>query len=75
MSEVLTLEEIQTRYPGEWVLVGEPETDDALRVQRGTVIHHSPDRDEVYRRAVELRPGRFATLFTGPFPEEPVIVV
>jgi hypothetical protein len=31
MDEVLTIEEMKVRYAPEWVLIGDPETDEALR--------------------------------------------
>lgn len=75
MNEMLTAAEIGVRFESEWVLVEEPETDEALSVQRGTVRWHSKDRDEVYRKAVELRPRRFAILYTGRIPEGSAVVL
>ena len=69
MDSVLTVKEIRERFPSEWVLIGDPQTAETLAVQAGKVLHHSKDRDEVYRKAVELRPKRFAFLFTGEMPE------
>jgi hypothetical protein len=74
-NEVLTAAEIGERFESEWVLVEEPETDEALNVQRGRVRWHSKDRDEVYRKAVELRPCRFAILYTGRIPEDSAVVL
>lgn len=75
MDRVLTLEQIEERFESEWVLVEDPETNDALEVQRGKVRWHSKDRDEVYRKAVELRPKRFAMLYTGKIPKDTAIVL
>jgi hypothetical protein len=75
MNEMLTAAEIGARFESEWVLVEEPETDEALSAQRGRVRWHSKDRDEVYRKAVELRPGRFAILYTGRIPEDSAVVL
>ena len=75
MSEVLTITEIQSQFHSEWILVGDPQTDDSLQVQSGKVIYHSKDRDEVYRKAVELRPKRFAMLYTGTLPKDTAIVL
>jgi len=75
MSDVLTLAEIQAQFAAEWVLVADPETNDALEVQRGTVLYHSKDRDEVYREAVRLRPKQFAMLYTGTLPQDTAIVL
>ena len=75
MSDVLTIAEIEAQFAAEWILVAEPETNDALEVQRGTVLSHSKDRDEVYREAVRLRPKRFAMLYTGALPQDTAIVL
>jgi hypothetical protein len=74
-SEALTLAEIEARFAAEWVLVENPVTDAALEVQSGKVCWHSKDRDEVYRKAIELRPRRFAVLYTGKMPKDTAIVL
>lgn len=75
MEEVLTIAEIEARFESEWVLVEDPQTNESLEVQSGTVRFHSKDRDEVYRKAVELRPNRFAMLYTGKMPKDTAIVL
>ena len=61
----MTIDEIKSSFDSEWVLVGDPVTDEALNVLRGKVLHHSKDRDEVYRKGIELRPKRVAILYLG----------
>lgn len=46
----LTYAEIEARYDGEWVIVINHVSDDNLDVLSGTVIAHSPDRDEMDRQ-------------------------
>ena len=75
MDEILTVAEIESRFASQWVLVEDPQTNEALEVQRGRVRYHSKDRDEVYRKAVELRPERFAVLYTGRIPEDAAVVL
>ncbi len=75
MTDVLTIAEIEAQFKSEWVLVEDPRTNEALEVQSGRVRWHSQDRDEVYRKAVELRPKRFAVLYTGQMPEGTAIVL
>jgi hypothetical protein len=75
MDDVLTIAQIEAQFSSEWVLVEEPETNQALEVQRGKVRWHSKDREEVYRKAIELRPKRFAVLYTGQMPEDTAIVL
>lgn len=71
----MTYGEIKARFDSEWVLIGAPDTDESLNVRSGTVLHHSKDREEVYRRALALRPTRSAVVYTGKMPEETAIVV
>lgn len=75
MDELLTIGEIERRFDSEWVLVEDPQTGESLDVRGGKVLWHSRDRDEVYRKAVELRPRRFAVLYTGRMPEDTAIVL
>lgn len=75
MNEILTLSEMEARFKSEWILVEDPETDESDQVVGGKVLFHSPDRDAMYRKAVELRPRDFAFLFTGTMPEGTAIVL
>jgi len=75
MDDVLTITQIEAQFTSEWVLVADPQTNDALEVQSGKVCWHSKDRDEVYRKAVELRPRRFAVLYTGKMPKDTAVVL
>ncbi len=75
MDEVLTISQIEEKFESEWVLIEAPQTDDALEVQGGTVRWHGKDREEVYRKAIEMRPKRFAIVYTGEMPQDTAIVL
>jgi hypothetical protein len=75
MDEVLTMAQIEAKFDSEWVLIEDPRTDDALEVRGGTVLCHDKDREEVYRRAIEIRPKRFAIVYTGKMPPDTEIAV
>jgi len=75
MSEVCSYSEMKDRFSGEWVLVGDPETDENLQVVTGNVLWHSKDRDEVYRKAREIGPRHFAMLYFGEIPEDVAVVL
>ena len=75
MSEILTIAEIEAKFISEWVLVEDPQTNESLEVLRGKVRYHSKDRDEIYRKAVKIRPKRFAMIYTGTLPEDTAIVL
>jgi len=75
MNQRMTIEEIRSRFESEWILIEDPETNDLLDVLGGKVIHHSRDRDEVYRKAVSLRPARSAVVYTVEIPEGTAVVL
>jgi len=75
MNEEMTIAEIESQFESEWVLIQDPRTDDGLNVLGGRVLYHSKDRDEVYRKAVSLRPKRSAVVYTGEIPEETAVVL
>ena len=75
MDDVMIVGQIEAQFESEWVLLEDPQTNEALEVQGGRVLWHSQDRDEVYRKAVELRPKRFAVLYTGKMPEGTAVVL
>ena len=75
MNEVMSIADIEREFVSEWVLVAEPELGDASQVIAGKVLCHSKDRDEVYRKAIELKPKHFAFLYTGSLPLNTAIVL
>jgi hypothetical protein len=56
-------------------LVAHPEYDEEGEVIRGEVLFHSKDRDEMYRKDMELRPASAAYVFAGEIPDGVVIVL
>jgi hypothetical protein len=75
MDEVLTIAEIEEKFESEWVLIEDPSTDESLEVRGGKVRCHGKDRDEEYRRAGQIRPRRFAIVYTGSMPGNTVIAL
>ena len=69
MDEILTMDEIERRFDGEWVLIEDPELTEHLKVVRGKVVWHSKDRDEVGKKDMELRPKHAAIRYIGEPPE------
>lgn len=73
IAEVLTINEINERFPDEWVLIGDPETDESLEVVRGKVLCHSKSRNEVNQAAIDLpAPKRIAVRYPGALFENDV---
>ncbi|MBN1771352.1 MAG: hypothetical protein JXB32_08835, partial [Deltaproteobacteria bacterium] len=55
MAKRMTLAEIESTYPNEWVVVGDYTADDSVMVHDGVVVAHSPDAKEAHRLAREYR--------------------
>ena len=75
MDPILTIEEIRDKFPSEWVLIAEPLIDDQTRLKAGRVLFHSQTRDEIYRKAVELRLPHFAVRYLGKLPENMALIL
>jgi hypothetical protein len=75
MNDFLTMAEIESRYPSEWVLIDEPQLSPLLQVQGGKVLWHSKDRDEVHRKAIEFRPKTFSVRYTGTIPDNVAVIL
>ncbi len=75
MNEVMSLAQIEAQFKSEWVLLQDPETTETLQVKQGRILWHSKDRDEVYRKARELKPRHSAILYTGTMPKGTAIIL
>jgi hypothetical protein len=75
MDTILTVTQIESQFDAEWVLIENPETDSSLQIQSGRILWHSKDRDEVYQKAIDLHPKRFAVLYTGQISEDAAIIL
>jgi hypothetical protein len=75
MLEVLSYDEIQRRYDGEWVLIVNPILDDNLEVIEGEVWAHFPTAEETYQ-AMSLAKGHEASIeYVGKVPEDFVAIL
>ncbi|WP_293338503.1 hypothetical protein [Microcoleus sp. CAWBG58] len=74
-SPILTLEEIYSLYPDEWVLIVNPELYEELSVIRGEVLAHATERDEIYSK-LSLRNGKSVAIeYTGAIPDNIVMIL
>lgn len=71
----ITFVEMCKRHDSEWVLIADPVMTDGLVVKSGKVLCHSKDRDEVYRKARELKPHHSAILYLGRIPKEVAVIL
>jgi len=65
VSERLTYEEIEERFPREWVVVRDFVPDDSKMIIDGVLVGHTPDRAEAHR-LLDTFDGAFAIWWAGP---------
>ena len=76
IGEILTLEEIRSRYPREWVLIADTESDDEWNVIRGEVLAHSPERDDIDAALKRYKHIKSISIeYTGPVPEDYAVLL
>ncbi len=70
MSDGLqTIEEIETEYPNQWILLVDCEVDEFnTRVKRGRVVAYGKKRD-VYKASQNYK-GKISIRYTGKIPED-----
>ena len=70
MEELLSLNDLKSKYPDEWVLLGNPVKDtNAIDVLSGIPLYHSKDKKEVCYIGREKTEGykKITLIYTGSF--------
>lgn len=67
--EIITIEQMRARYPSQWVLVGDPRTNELHEVLAGRVLWHSTNRSEIDSKDREFQPPVAAVIYLGGWPE------
>ena len=68
-------EEIKNAFKDQWVLVKVDKVDASLNIVEGEVLAHSKDKDEVYKKLLQIRPKEFSIEYTGVIPEDLAVVL
>lgn len=63
MREKLTWDEMKKRYPNEWLLIVDFETDESGHLLSGVVVKHSKLKKDVYKKPALSQPTAFR--YTG----------
>ena len=65
--------QVQTKIDA--VLIEVEEVDESFNVVEGEVLAHSKDKDELYRKLLEIRPEEFSVEYTGEIPQDLAVVL
>jgi len=68
-------QEIKKMFKEEWVLIEIRRVDEFFKVMEGEVLAHSKDKNEVYKRLLEIRPKEFSIEYTGEIPKDLAVVL
>ncbi|HBE31389.1 MAG TPA: hypothetical protein DDW76_13695 [Cyanobacteria bacterium UBA11369] len=72
---MLTIAEIRDRYPCEWVLIADPESDDEWNTLRGKILAHSPERQKIDRDLTTFKHIQSISIeYTGPIPSDYAVI-
>jgi hypothetical protein len=75
INGVMTLAQIEAQYKSEWILLENPRKNRLGQLASGRVIFHSKNRDEVYRKAIQLRLKRSGFYYTGKIPKGTAVIL
>jgi hypothetical protein len=75
-SELMVIQDIKSRYEGEWVLLVDCETDEFSNIVKGRVQFHSLNRQAVFEELVK-NPSRrkTATIYAGEIPKDLAVML
>ena len=65
---------IAEQYKDEWVLIEYTKLDEQLNAQEGTVVAHSPSKEEIYQLLKESKGKKIAIEYTGKFPQDVAVM-
>lgn len=74
-KEILTFAEMISRYPDQWLLIGEPEVDENQNIIRGQVLAYSADEQEIYNALSFFDVKSKAIEYTGSIPEDLAVLM
>lgn len=67
--------QIKDRYIDQWVLLDNVEIGDDMEILGGDVIYVRPNKDNVYRKLLEIKPKKSAIEFVGDIPEDIAMMI
>ncbi|MCR4292508.1 MAG: hypothetical protein NUV76_06510 [Candidatus Kuenenia sp.] len=68
-------EDILKKHRNEWVLIECKQVDENFEIIEGEILYHSKDKNEVYKKLLELRPKNYAIEYTGKIPEDLAVML
>ncbi|MGA1863699.1 MAG: hypothetical protein ACMUHX_01420 [bacterium] len=68
-------EEIFEKYKDEWILIECIRVDKNFEIIEGEILYHSKDKNDVYKKLLELKPKNYTIEYTGNIPEDLAVML
>ena len=68
-GKIEPIEEIRKRYPDEWLLIVDYQTDNLTRPVRGILVEHSKHRGDIYVKLPQYK-GKVRIEYSGDIPKD-----
>lgn len=84
METLMSMQEVRTTYPDQWVLLEDPEYDPSQGLVRGRAVATGPDRQAVWRLMGERardqlqrtgRKGFYTVIFAGEHKQDALLLL
>ena len=72
-GEIEPIEEIRKRYPEQWLLIVDYESDELTRPVRGVLAEHSRHRSDIYEKLSKYK-GRIRIEYSGDVPKNVAVM-
>jgi len=69
MHEIITINELEKKYPNEWILIEVIEENEYGEPIKGKLIAHDKVRDEIYEK-IRSTTGDISMFFAGEIPKK-----
>ena len=69
IKEKENIEQIKKKYPNEWLLLIDCETDKMSSPVSGVLVEHSKNRDEIYKKLRKYS-GKLCIEYSGKIPKD-----
>ncbi|RLC17303.1 MAG: hypothetical protein DRI57_09970 [Deltaproteobacteria bacterium] len=68
-------DQIKKKYTDNWILLEDVQIDEDMYISEGKVIYFHPNKEEIYKKLLELKPKRSAIEFVGNIPEDIAVML
>ncbi|MDJ1183338.1 hypothetical protein [Roseofilum casamattae] len=75
MPELMTFQEMEHHYQGEWLLIAYTALDDRMQVTEGEVLAHSPNPSHIYDVLASIPEQPLAIEYVGQMPEDVAFIL